>query len=101
MKLCEIGTLYPGKGEGAGARLFFREAIMEDDAKGGDGNAYECTLNVGGRCPIVVSRQTGRTFCLSWHDILALALERGIDGTDPIPNPEPKAKKPKAKARAK
>jgi hypothetical protein len=92
--------MYPGKGDGAESPLFFREAVMDEDAKDGNGNAYECTLDIGTRGPLVRSRQTDRTFYLSWHDILALALARGIDGTDPIPSPEPKTKKAKAKARA-
>ena len=95
MKLGELGRLYPGPKEVKQSVMFLRVAVTDEDATDDEGNAYELAINAGGSTPIVISRQTGRTFTLSWNDILSLAVSRGIDGTDVIPDPR------KAKALAK
>lgn len=43
------------------------------------GNKYEMTVSAGDYSPIIRSQQTGKWFTLSWQDILALAVTKGID----------------------
>lgn len=40
---------------------------------------YDLSTNIGGGNPIVISKQTGKTFSLSWTEIINMAIELGID----------------------
>jgi hypothetical protein len=47
-------------------------------AEGKDGNSYEMTNSIN-MAPLIKSEKTGKTFSLSWSDIIAMAIEAGID----------------------
>lgn len=57
--------------------MFFRDEVGK--AEGSNGLAYEMSLNMAGSHPIVMSRKTGKWFTLSWHDIVKMAVDAGID----------------------
>jgi hypothetical protein len=57
--------------------LFFRVEVGE--ATGDHGRHYELTISAGSSAPIVHSKTTGKWFTLSWQDIIALAIQEGID----------------------
>lgn len=58
-------------------RLFLREAAGE--ATSADGTVYELTTLVGSGTPLVRSGKTGKFFALTWADLIAMAVEAGID----------------------
>jgi anti-sigma factor ChrR (cupin superfamily) len=72
IKETEHGTLY------AKDTLFFRMAQAEAHDPATD-ITYECTTNVAGGTPIVTSGKTGKSFVVSWANIIALARAAGID----------------------
>lgn len=45
-------------------------------------NKYDMAIS-NANSPIITSEQTGKYFTLSWDDILALAIEAGIDEPQP------------------
>lgn len=42
------------------------------------GNIYECLL-VNGHLPAIKSKKTGKTYCVSWGELVAWAVKEGID----------------------
>lgn len=66
------GKVHPKK------TLFLRELVAE--AELGEGK-YEMLTSMA-RAPMIMSKQTGKYFTLSWQDILELAIEGGIDAED-------------------
>lgn len=42
------------------------------------GNTYECLI-VNGTLPALKSKQTGKTYCVSWGELVAWAVKEGID----------------------
>lgn len=44
----------------------------------GTGREYEC-LVVNGTLPAVKSKQTDKTYCVSWGELVAWAVKEGID----------------------
>lgn len=63
-------------------KMILRE--IAGDAEDGNGNHYELTTHIGDGSPLVRSKQTGKCFRLPWCDILAMAVEAGIDKEDRI-----------------
>lgn len=85
--ILQIGTLYPSHNEvekGESSAMFMQ--IHAGTATQGE-NTYSCGNNMGNGSMIVESEKTKRKFVISWEDVIRLAIERGIDGTDKIPNP--------------
>ena len=66
--LC-VGTIYPAKS------MILRNHIGE--AKSGK-LGYEMSTTMAGQ-PIILSKQTGKWFTLSWQTIIDLAVKAGID----------------------
>jgi hypothetical protein len=56
--------------------LLLREAVGV--ATDSDGVEYELTTS-NSRAPMVKSQKTGRTFVLSWEDIIFQAVDAGIN----------------------
>lgn len=54
-------------------------------AKRGEGEEYEMEVEATSLSPIVHAVHSGRTFTLSWPEILRLASEAGIDVSAPAP----------------
>lgn len=52
--------------------------VVVGECSDDDGNSYEMTTSTD-MTPLIKSHQTGRTFHLSWQDIMELAIEAGID----------------------
>lgn len=65
-----IGKIYKPK------TMFFREGV--GSAKSGS-DEYEMSLNMGGSCPIICSKTTGKWWTIGWEDLIELAVEAGID----------------------
>ena len=63
-----------GRIDAAGA-FFICEARGEAEAAD---VTYELNTHLSG-APMVRSGKTGKTFSLSWHDVLRLAIDAGID----------------------
>jgi len=57
--------------------LFLRENVGTADTD--EGPAYEMSLHVGSREPILQSVKTGKQFTLTWKQLLELAVKAGID----------------------
>jgi len=76
MDLKDLGTLHLAEGEDGATpfitRLFFVGML---------GKNHEACEGEHGE-PVIKSGLTGRVFRLSWDDILALAIARGVDGDD-------------------
>lgn len=64
-----------GKIIGSGT-MILRNAVGE--AKTDSGLKYEICSNMNAS-PLIRSEQTGKSFSLSWDDVLKLAIEAGID----------------------
>ncbi len=64
----------------AAKTLFFRAAV--GNADDGESVGYEMSILVGDNSPIILSKQTGKWFTLSWQAIIELAVEAGIDEND-------------------
>lgn len=72
-KKCDpCGTLY----EKEGSPMFLR--FGGGTASDSEGPVYELSTNAGGGHPILRHLRTGRTFVLSWEDIIGLAEASGI-----------------------
>lgn len=54
-----------------------------------DGTTYALTVGAGSMSPIVTSSKTGRSFTLSWSDVIAMAIEAGIDQPAAEPAAQP------------
>jgi hypothetical protein len=54
------------------------------EARIDDGSRYEIGASPTG-APIIRSRQSGRYWSLTWDELVALALEAGIDAPAPVP----------------
>jgi hypothetical protein len=74
IRIDDIGKLHPPK------TMFLRVEVGKADLPTGD--SFEMTVNAGNYAPIVRSKQTGRSFTLSWSDIVSLAITKGIDLED-------------------
>ena len=48
------------------------------DATGQAGEVYELNTSMNGS-PMVTSNKTGKTFTLSWGDIINMAVDAGVD----------------------
>lgn len=61
------------------SRYLLRESAGTAKRKNDDGTEYhlELAMALGTGCPIVTCKETGKTFILSWQDILQLAEEAG------------------------
>ncbi len=71
----------PGKMIGPQA-LILREDVGEmTDPKG---NSYELTTTLPGRAPLIKSKRTGKTFAMSWEDLVRLAIEEGVNEQDTV-----------------
>lgn len=70
-KLSEFGTVQPPK------TMYLRQFV--GTAEDADGSVFELSADVGQKTPIVMSKQTGNYFTLSWQDLINLAVERGIE----------------------
>ena len=71
-KQCDpCGTLYE-----KGGPMFLRNS--GGTASDSEGPVYEFSTNVSGGHPILRHLRTGRTFTLSWQDIIELAEANGI-----------------------
>ncbi len=70
-----IGRIIPAKA------MILRHNV--GTATGEDGTEYEMTTSVTDRSPLVKSSKTGKTFSLSWNDIINLAVQAGVDTPDP------------------
>lgn len=66
----KLGTVHPERA------MFLR--VHGVDAKNGK-LEYECSAGAVGMGPIVLSKQTGLSFTLSWEEIIKLAIAAGID----------------------
>ena len=75
-------NLYPSVNESRKSPMFLRQA--QTIAKAEDGREYELTTNIAGGHPIIQSKQTGRKVTFSWPELIALAVEAGIDAEGPI-----------------
>jgi hypothetical protein len=45
----------------------------------GEGTQWDLSTVFGSNCPVIHSKQTGNWFILSWQEVLALAIEAGIE----------------------
>ena len=52
--------------------------VVVGEAEDDQGNKYEMTVSMAS-APLLKSKLTGRTFALSWSDILEQAIEAGIN----------------------
>jgi hypothetical protein len=63
--------------------MFFRLHGAEAwSAKGKRG--YECAAEARSMMPIVLSKQTGKSFLVSWPELIGLAIDAGIDKPDKV-----------------
>ncbi len=65
----KLGKVHPRR------TLFLREHVGE----AANGTLKYELATLPGRSPYVRSKKTGKCFTLSWHDILTLAVQAGID----------------------
>ena len=78
-----------GQSERQASKLGFGEILSKDalmlvravGSTSGDDAGYDFSVGMS-MCPIVKSEATGKYFCLSWSDIINLAVSAGIDEPD-------------------
>jgi hypothetical protein len=63
--------------------IFVRVEI--GSATGQDGAKYDLGTSVDGQ-PLIRSSKTGKTFSLSWNELLNMAVDAGIDEQDEAPH---------------
>lgn len=66
----KAGSLHPA------TTLWFR--IEAGTAKGNDGTEFELSTNVGGGNPIIRNLTNGRSWTITWKQLLDLAVSDGI-----------------------
>ncbi len=66
-----IGKIYP--------RLTLIPGVFVGDAKNKNGGEYTLSTTLGVSHPCITSRTTGKSFILSWEEILQMAYDAGID----------------------
>lgn len=59
------------------SRMFLRTFVGE--CEDNQGNKYELSTNTVTGEPVIRSRQTDKTFTLSWHDLMKMAIQEGLD----------------------
>ncbi len=67
-----IGNVYPS------GSMFFREdaGVAKDESRGVE---YELSTQVGTGAPLVKNLATGKTFALSWTELVDMARRAGVD----------------------
>lgn len=65
------GELHPA------TTMFLR--MEAGSAKAKDGTEYELSTNIGGGNPIIRNLKNGRTWSITWKQLLDLAVENGLN----------------------
>ena len=66
----EVGTIHKKD------TMFLR--LDSGSAQAEDGKRYELSVSMG-NAPIIRSKHSGRWWSISWHELLTLAIEAGVD----------------------